>query len=171
MKTSRDKILIIGIVASGKTTLARRLSEQLGIPWQELDNIVHRRSEEGSHKRTQEEQMELIRQIDREGPWIMEGVDRSSYAALYEMADTVIFLDPPLWKRKLRIVRRFAKQKLGMEPAHYKPDLSMLKAMFRWTADFEKNRPQFEAKLARYARKVVTLRTRREIERYPNGGV
>ncbi|CAM4009459.1 hypothetical protein [Saccharibacillus endophyticus] len=171
MRASRDKILIIGIVASGKTTLARQLSVKHGIPWHELDNIVHRRMEEGSRKRTREEQMELIRQIDREGPWIMEGVDRSSYAALYEMADIVIFLDPPLWKRKLRIVRRFAKQKLGLEPAHYKPDRTILKAMFRWTADFERNRPQFETKLAGYSHKVVTLRTRREIDRYQNGGV
>lgn len=168
---SRDKILIIGIVASGKTTLARRLSEQFGVPWHELDNIVHRRMQEGSSKRTQEEQMELIRQIDREGPWIMEGVDRSSYAELYEMAATVIFLDPPLWKRKLRIVRRFVKQKLGIEPAYYKPDLNMLKAMFKWTADFERNRPQFEAKLAGYGHKIVTLRNKREINRYQNGGI
>lgn len=168
---SRDKILIIGIVASGKTTLAKQLSAQLGIPWHELDNIVHLRMEEGGHKRTREEQMELIRQIDREGPWIMEGVDRFSYAELYEMADTVIFLDPPLWKRKLRIVRRFAKQKLGLESAHYKPDRTMLKAMFRWTADFEHNRPQFETKLAKYRHKVVTFRTKRDIDRYQNGGM
>ncbi len=167
---SREKILIIGIVASGKTTLARQLSGQTGISWHELDNIVHRRMEEGSSKRTPEEQMELIRQIDREGSWIMEGVDRSSYAELYEMADTVIFLDPPLWKRKYRIVRRFVKQRLGLEPAHYKPDLHMLKAMFQWTHDFEHDRPHFEAKLLTYRHKVFTMRDGGAVKRYVSGG-
>ncbi|AWB43897.1 hypothetical protein DCC85_06460 [Paenibacillus sp. CAA11] len=33
------KILIIGIVASGKTTLAKQLSEALNISWYELDGI------------------------------------------------------------------------------------------------------------------------------------
>ncbi|MEJ8302739.1 AAA family ATPase [Saccharibacillus sacchari] len=158
---NRKKILIIGIVASGKTTLARRLSAQSGVCWYELDNIVHRRTEEGDGKRTSEEQMDLIRQIDRKGPWIMEGVHRSSYAELYDLADTVIFLDPPLWKRKIRIVRRFVKQKLGLESAHYTPDLKMLKAMFRWTNDFEHNRPQFEAQLARYGNKVLRVKSNR----------
>ncbi|WP_162262889.1 EutP/PduV family microcompartment system protein, partial [Paenibacillus sp. Soil787] len=35
------KILIIGIVASGKTTLAKRLSKKINVPWYELDSIVH----------------------------------------------------------------------------------------------------------------------------------
>jgi adenylate kinase family enzyme len=36
------KIFIVGIVASGKTTLARKLSRELIIPWYEGDCIVHR---------------------------------------------------------------------------------------------------------------------------------
>lgn len=34
------KIYIIGIVAAGKTTYSRRLSEELGIPAYELDRII-----------------------------------------------------------------------------------------------------------------------------------
>jgi adenylate kinase family enzyme len=36
-----SKIYIVGIVASGKTTFAKQLSKITGIPWYELDNIVH----------------------------------------------------------------------------------------------------------------------------------
>ena len=35
------KILIVGIVASGKTTLAKKLSSQNNIKYFEIDSIVH----------------------------------------------------------------------------------------------------------------------------------
>jgi len=73
------------------------------------------------------------------------------------MADTIIFLDTPLWKRRLRIVTRYLKQQLGLERAHYKSDLRMLKNMFKWTNDFERNREHFEAKINLYKDKVIRI--------------
>lgn len=35
------KVLIVGIVASGKTTLARKISKLLGIKHYEVDSVVH----------------------------------------------------------------------------------------------------------------------------------
>ncbi|TVY09233.1 hypothetical protein [Paenibacillus cremeus] len=151
------KVLIIGIVASGKTTLAKRLSKSMAIPWFELDCIVHPQTTAGRGKRTASEQIEVLREIDRQGSWIFEGVDRKSYQCLYEMADTIIFLDPPVWKRKIRIFVRFLKQNLGIEPCHYKPDFHMLRMMYKWTRDFECNREQFEAKLQLYQHKVIRV--------------
>src|SRR5689334_11995161 len=109
------KVLIIGIVASGKTTLAKRLSSKINVPWYELDSIVHHQTSSGRFKRTSDEQVDVIMQIDKNGTWIFEGTDRESYQCLYEMADTIIFLDTPLWKRRIRILTRFLKQKLGIE--------------------------------------------------------
>lgn len=152
------KILIVGSVASGKTTLAKRLSKQLHIPWFELDAIVHHRTSAGRYKRTAEEQMEVIEEIDRRETWIFEGTDRASYQALYRMADTIVFLDTPLWKRKIRIMTRYIKQILGIEKCEYEPDLAMLKMMYQWTRDFELNRSGFDAKLKRYDEKVIRLR-------------
>jgi adenylate kinase family enzyme len=152
------KIFIIGIVASGKTTLAKRLSKQLNIPWYELDSIVHHQTGEGRYKRTPEEQQAVIGDIDRSGGgWIFEGVDRSSYRCLYEMADTIIVLDPPLWKRRYRIFARYVKQQLGIEHCSYKSDMKMLRMMYRWTRDFERRRPEFEARLQPYEGKIVRL--------------
>ncbi|MEC0240128.1 hypothetical protein P4H66_09730 [Paenibacillus dokdonensis] len=151
------KIFIIGIVASGKTTLAKRLSKHVQIPWYELDCIVHYQSNNGRVKRTQQEQFDVIKDIDRQGHWIFEGTDRESYQCLYEMADTIIFLDTPLWKRRLRIVTRYLKQQLRLEKAHYKSDFRMLKMMFKWTDDFERNRGCFEAKINLYKDKVIRI--------------
>ncbi|MCM3745779.1 hypothetical protein M3223_00285 [Paenibacillus pasadenensis] len=151
------KIFIVGIVASGKTTLAQRLSEVLAIPWYELDSIVHHLTETERYKRNAEEQLEVIMDINRNGMWIFEGTDRSSYRCLFDMADTIIFLDTPLRKRKIRIVTRFVKQNLGIEKCAYKPDLTMLKMMFKWTRDFEKNRSDLEARLQTHKEKLIRL--------------
>ncbi|ASS74213.1 hypothetical protein CIG75_03910 [Tumebacillus algifaecis] len=151
------KVLIIGIVASGKTTLAKRLSERFNIPWYELDSIVHHQTETGRYKRTAYEQIEVIKNIDKIGVWIFEGTDRPSYRCLFEMADTIIFLDTPLWKRRIRILARFLKQILGIEKCNYKPDIEMLKMMYKWTRDFERSRDDFESRLRLYKGKVIRL--------------
>ncbi len=151
------KVLITGIVASGKTTLAKRLSETLKIPWYELDLIVHHRTETDRYKRTADEQIEVIKDIDSHGEWIFEGTDRSSYRCLFEMADTILFLDTPLWKRRIRILTRFLKQNLGIEKCNYTPDIKMLKMMYKWTRDFEDNRSDFEARLQPYNGKVIRI--------------
>ncbi|OME77175.1 hypothetical protein BK120_26975 [Paenibacillus sp. FSL A5-0031] len=158
------KIFIIGVVASGKTTLAKRLSQKVSVPCYELDSIVHHQTSTGRHKRSAEEQIEVIKEIDIHGTWIFEGTDRESYQCLYEMADTIIFLDTPLWTRRIRILKRFLKQNLGIEKCHYKPDILMLKMMYTWTRDFEQNRSGFEAKLKKYKEKVIRLRDNNDLD-------
>jgi adenylate kinase family enzyme len=157
------KVLIIGIVASGKTTLAKRLSETLKNPWYDLDGIVHHRTETGRYKRTADEQLEVIKGIDACGEWIFEGTDRPSYRCLLDMADTILFLDPPLWKRRIRIFIRFLKQNLGIEKCNYRPDLKMLKMMYQWTKDFERSRDEFEARLHLYQEKVIRLQDNNDL--------
>lgn len=52
------KVLIIGIVARGKTTLARRLSKETNIKNYEIDLIVH--DDKNKRKRTNKEQQKII---------------------------------------------------------------------------------------------------------------
>jgi len=151
------KIFIVGIVASGKTTLAKALSLQTGIPWYELDSIVHKRIGSERAKQLPEEQMQEINSIDAQGQWIFEGVFRDSYRDILDMADAVIFLDPPLWKRRYRILVRHMKQKLRLEACEYKPDAHMLRLMHKWTNDFERNRDDFTAMLHGYQDKLIVI--------------
>ncbi len=157
------KIYIVGIVAGGKTTLAKELSRRLATPWYELDCIVHVNSDKGRYKRTPEEQVELINSIDKAGRWIIEGTYRKSCHCLMDMADTIIFLDPPLGIRKLRIIKRFIKQQLGLEKCHYKSDIGMLKLMFKWTREFESDRRNFEGLLQPYNNKVLRLQDNKDL--------
>lgn len=151
------KIYIIGIVASGKTTLAGKLSQKLNISWYELDCIVYNDGPNGRYKRTPEQQIELLYEIDSAEQWIIEGTYRQSCHCLLDMADTIIFLDPPLWKRRVRILKRFVKQQLGIEKCHYKSNMKMFKLMYKWTGEFEAERQSFEGMLRQYKSKVVRL--------------
>lgn len=152
-----NKIYIVGIVASGKTTLARKLSAELNIPWYELDCIIHGNSEFGQYKRTPEQQIKIINDINKNEKWIVEGTYRKSCHCLLDIADIIIFLDPPLWKRKIRIFTRYIKQQIGIEKCHYKSDFRMLKSMYRWTKEFELNRSSVEAMLQHYKDKMLKL--------------
>lgn len=107
------KILIIGIVASGKTTLAKRLSQELNIKHYEIDSIVH--DDLNNKKRTPQEQNEIIEKINKQADWIIEGTLRKNLHYLLEISDKIIYLDIPLQTRKIRICTRFIKQKLGIE--------------------------------------------------------
>lgn len=62
-----NKILVVGIVASGKTTFTTKLSKTFDINYYELDNIAHNSEIEGRPKRTHKEQMDIIRNIDLNG--------------------------------------------------------------------------------------------------------
>lgn len=48
----------------------------------------------------------------------------------------------------MRIITRFIKQIIGREKSNYKPTFEMLKLMFKWTDDFEKNRQTHESRFS-----------------------
>lgn len=157
------KILIFGIVASGKTTLARKLSQELNIPYFEGDCVAWGFPNEKRYKRSDEEQKSIIKKIDENESWIIEGTYRESQRSAYDLADKIIFLDIPLYKRKFRIITRFIKQKIGVEKSNYIPTFEMLKCMFKWTNDFEKNRQAHESRLLNYEDKLIWIKSEKEL--------
>ena len=156
------KILIIGIVASGKTTLAKKLSKKFNIQYYEIDSIVH--DDINNTKRTFGEQSKIIDEINKKTDWIIEGTLRKNLYYLLELSDKIIYLDIPLEIRKRRIFTRFLKQKLGIEKCNYKPTLRMLKLMYKWTKDYEKERVDFEKHLEQYSKKLIILNNINELE-------
>lgn len=157
------KLLILGIVASGKTTLARRLSLRYNIPYYEGDCIAWGFPGEERYKRSDAEQRNIIFDIDRKDEWIIEGTYRESQKCLLDMAETIIFLDTPLQTRKCRIIMRFIKQKLGVEKCNYKPTFEMFRLMFKWTDDFEKNKNKYGDMLLLYKNKLIRVKSEKEL--------
>ena len=147
------KILIIGAVGSGKTTLAKKLSKQYNIKYYEIDSIVHDDSENGK-KRTQKEQDDIIKNINENNDWIIEGVLRKNLYYLLELSQKIIYVNISKKMRNRRIFIRFLKQVLKIEKSNYKPTFEILKLMYKWSDDFEKQRDEFELLLKKYSDKL-----------------
>lgn len=158
------KILIIGSVASGKTSLARKLENKLNIKYFEIDSIVH--NDIKKIKRTNEEQKEIIDRINNDNKeWIIEGTLRKNLDYLLDYADKIIYLNIDVKTRKRRIIKRFIKQRLKLERCNYNPDIEMLKLMYKWTNEFEKNKSEFENKIEKYSDKLIKITKGKEIEK------
>lgn len=158
------KIRIIGCSGSGKSWLARRLSQKYGIPHYDLDTIQwDDRAETYGVKMPPQRRDQLLEQIlDRED-WIVEGVYYSWVLRSFEDADLIYVLDLPKRVYTFRILKRFLRRKLGLEPGK-KETLESLRNLLAWTDTFQtKNMPQIKALLAGYGEKVRVLRTRREV--------
>jgi adenylate kinase family enzyme len=158
------KVHIIGSVGSGKTTLAKYLSNKLLIPHYELDNVVWQRHQPRDIRRTDEERDQLFRSIVHSNSWIIEGAHYNEWVfQSFNRADLIIFLDTNYSKRKYRIIRRFILQVLRLEKSNYKPNLDIFRKMFIWNDNFEsKVKPKVIHKLAEYSSKSITLKETNE---------
>lgn len=100
------RVLVTGSSGAGKTTLARRISERLGLTLVEVDALFH-----GPGWVPRESFVEEVEAATRPDGWV---ADSAGYAAvrdlLWERADTLVWLDysrPRVMGRVLR--RSFAR--------------------------------------------------------------
>lgn len=169
-KNIPDRIHIIGSVGSGKTTLARILSEKYDIPYYELDNVVWERHESGDIRRTDSDRDWYLNQIVNTNRWIIEGASLHDWVGnSFKNADIIIFLDTPYYVRVFRIIKRYFRQLKGVESANYKPSFKMFKKMFRWNRIFEKeSKPMILKMLQSDEFNSIILTDNMEIMKYFN---
>ncbi|NGX47152.1 MAG: Cytidylate kinase [Chlamydiae bacterium] len=107
------KIVILGTTGSGKTTLARKISKELGIPhveldalnwdpnWQQVDDVLFR---------------DRVKEAISGEKWVVDGnYSRAGHDLIWPRADVAIWLDYPLpvilWRLLKRVTRRaFTKE-------------------------------------------------------------
>lgn len=161
------RIHIIGSIGSGKTTMAKRLSSHLQIPYYELDNVVRKRSKTGDVMRTEENRNAYLKEIIHRDSWIIEGVHNTWVSPSFENADVIIYLDIKMSTRRRRIIFRYFKKKAGLEKANYKPTLKLLKNLYSYNTVYEnKKKPKILGNLRPYESKLIVLRSNVEITNY-----
>ncbi len=102
-----QRIVVVGTTGSGKTTMAGRLSDKLGIPHTELDALSW-----GPNwtMRPQEEFRAAVDQATRGETWVVDGNYSRARELLWPRADTIVWLDFPLrvvlWRLWWRTLRR-----------------------------------------------------------------
>jgi adenylate kinase family enzyme len=99
-----DRIVVIGTSGSGKTTVATRLADRLGLVAIELDGIAHG---PGWVSTTPDAFRQYLDELTRAERWVVDGtyLDRTA-DTLWRRADTIVWLDLPLRVVLPRLVRR-----------------------------------------------------------------
>jgi adenylate kinase family enzyme len=109
----RRVAVISSASGNGKTTLGRALAARLGVPFVELDSLVHG----PNWTETSDAKLRaLVEPIVRSGGWVIDGTYRSKIGNLVlDAADTIVWLDLPLHVWVPRLLRRTLRRLAGRE--------------------------------------------------------
>ncbi|MBI2030393.1 hypothetical protein HYT05_02115 [Candidatus Kaiserbacteria bacterium] len=86
-----NKILVVGVSASGKSVFSRALGKCTGIPVTYVDALMWK---PGWNYIGDEETIALLDEVSQGTKWIIEGfIDKKAQPFVIERADTIIYLD------------------------------------------------------------------------------
>lgn len=108
-----NRILIIGSGGAGKSTLARRLGDVLGLPVIHLDAEYWHPGWVETPKDVWRRRVEALMQGER---WIMDGNFGGTMEVRLAAATTVIFLDFPAYLCAYRVIKRWAQYRGKTRP-------------------------------------------------------
>ncbi|AEY94389.1 adenylate kinase (plasmid) [Streptomyces hygroscopicus subsp. jinggangensis 5008] len=166
------KIALFGPPATGKSTLAKWLSAELGHPHTDLDEILF--TPDGPLPLPEfRRQAGEITQADT---WIVEGNFSKLADVVWHRADVLVWLDFPLPLIMYRIVRRSLYQLTGHDDSPQAQRLTWSKAFFNRRSllrtairKYRNNRPRYAQQVSETAAlgvEVVRLRTPRQVLRW-----
>jgi adenylate kinase family enzyme len=168
----RRVAILASASGNGKTTLGRALADRLGVPFVELDALVHG---PGWAETPNDELRRTVEPIIAGDGWVTDGSYRSKLGDLVlRNADTVVWLDLPIRVWFPRLLRRTLRRIRGVEPL-WNENRETLRTAF-WGRDslvgfalrthFSRRR-RYPPTLAPY--NVVRLRTRAAVDRFLAG--
>ncbi|MXW16195.1 MAG: adenylate kinase [Gemmatimonadetes bacterium] len=174
------RIHVTGNVASGKSTLARRLAEALEAPLVELDELNWLPDWVGLNETDPEEFERRIRRATGGERWVVAGsYGRFARRIIWPRVDTVVWLDLPMpvlaWRALRRSWRRWRTRELlwGTNVERFWPQLRVWRkddSLLAWliTQHARKRRDMLERlDDPRWAHiRFVRLRSVREVEGY-----
>jgi adenylate kinase family enzyme len=161
------RIVVIGPLGAGKSTLALKLGSLLGISVHHLDWLYW--GDTWTPTPPAEWQALLDRIVAGES-WIIDGNFTSSLPQRLAAADTVIYLDIPPLSSAIRATRRRILHRWRPAPGAPGGEHPMFNVqLFRWIYAFpSQNRPYLLGQLTRppVADKTIILRNRRDVKRF-----
>jgi adenylate kinase family enzyme len=163
----------IAVIASasgnGKTTLGRALALRLGVPFVELDSLVHG---PGWVETPDDELRALVEPIVRSDAWVIDGqYTRKLGTLVLDGADTVVWLDLPMHVWLTRLLRRTWRRARGHETLWNENRETLRNAFWGRESLFGyalgshfARRRRWPTELAAYP--VIRLRSVEEVERW-----
>jgi adenylate kinase family enzyme len=172
MEGMRKVVVLASASGNGKTTVGRALAERLGVPFVELDALVHG---PGWVETPDDELHALVEPIVAGDGWVVDGgYLRKLGDLVLSNADTVVWLDLPLRVWIPRLIRRTWRRRRGKEELWNDNRESLRDAFwgreslfgYALRSHFRRRRlyPGLLADLT-----VIRLRSQREVERFLDG--
>jgi len=164
------RVAVIGSASgNGKTTFGRALAERLGLPFVELDALHHGPA---WTEATADELRAKVEPIVATEGWVIDGdyIGKLGHLVVGN-ADTIVWLDQPLWVWLPRLVRRTVgrivrREELwnGNRESFRLSFLSRDSVIYYALRNNWRRRREYVDRLASYT--VVRLRTQHEIDRF-----
>lgn len=98
------RIIVIGMMGSGKSTFANKLGKKINLPVIHLDKEYHLSNWE--ERFTKERWIEFLKNLLKQKEWIIDGNYKSTLNLRLKTADTVVFFDFPKWICLFRAFKR-----------------------------------------------------------------
>lgn len=102
------RVTVAGSSGSGKSSLAKELSELLNLPYVELDSLFH-----GPGWTVLDNWQDSVREIIRGDEWAIEWQGDPVRAETTERADVLVWLDHPRWLTVARTIRRTVRRRFA----------------------------------------------------------
>lgn len=125
------RIYIIGAAGSGKTTLAKKLSNNINIDTTNLDDIFWCNNGYGVKREINERNMMYEKVLQAES-WIIEGAYIEWPKKGFHLADKLVFLNIKESIINFRIIKRFILRKLHIDKSNKKESMINLYKLIKW---------------------------------------
>src|SRR5688572_6787154 len=160
-----QRVMVIGPCGAGKSTVSFELARLLDLPLYHLDQL-HWRA--GWVESSTEELEAALAPILAQDRWLIDGNYGGTMPHRLERADTVVYLDYPvwlcLWRAAKRVLLSHGRVRADMAPGC--PEQFDFE-FFRYIAQWNRGpRPRTEAKLAGHEAKVRRYRHPRQLKRW-----
>jgi len=139
-----QRITVVGTTGSGKTIMAREISARLGVPYVELDALFWGANWSETPREIFRERVDLAL---RGNAWVVDGNYSKVRDIVWGRADTLIWLDYPLWLILWRLLWRTTRRVFTREEL--------------WSGNRERFRGGFLSRNSLFLWALQTYRSRR----------
>jgi len=155
------KVLVVGSCGAGKSTLAKRLSEAMKLPFISLDQCYWL---PGWVRPEREFWRAQVKEIIKQEKWIMDGNFQNTFDLRFPASDVVVFLDFNRWVCLGGILkRRFLKNRVDpLEACGEQITFDLLKWVL-WDHERE-GRQAILNSIIEHQKKAVIIKSRRDLK-------
>ncbi len=109
-----NKIVVVGVSASGKSTFTKKLASKTNLPVTFMDAIMWK---PGWVYIGDEETIKKLEEVSLTERWIIEGyISKNARTSVFDRADMIIYLDYSPWVSSWRYIKRWWMHRKNARP-------------------------------------------------------